>query len=225
MRLGLVGDIHAEDERLESALALFAKENVDRVLFVGDIADGLGDVDRCVRLLVGAGAIGVRGNHDRWLVADEMRTLKYAHSRNEPEPSTLAFLESLGATLEVDTPRGALLLCHGVGSNDMARLREDTFGYDLANSDELADLLRTNRYALAVGGHTHSRMIRKFSASDLNLPGDASLVFVNPGTLARDATPCAAMLDLDANVVRYYELEEPERPFASEVVPLPLAPL
>ncbi len=220
MRFGLIGDIHAEDERLEAALALFAKEKVDRVLFVGDIADGLGDVDRCARLLANANALGVRGNHDRWLVADEMRTMSDAHTRSGIDAATLSFFESLVPTLEIDTPRGKLLLCHGVADDDMVRLRNDSLGYELATNDALADLLRQNRFTFAVGGHTHERMVRRFSAGDVGLASNASIVFVNPGTLARDATPCCAILDFAANAVRFFELEDADRPLVSEVVPL-----
>ncbi|MFZ4735348.1 MAG: hypothetical protein ACOYM9_05365, partial [Bradymonadia bacterium] len=46
-RLGLLGDIHAEDHRPTTALAVFREEGVGAILAVGDIVDGSGDVDRC----------------------------------------------------------------------------------------------------------------------------------------------------------------------------------
>jgi hypothetical protein len=49
MRLGLLGDIHAEDERLLAALQLFGRAH-------------------------DAGALGVRGNHDRWLLEGTFRS-------------------------------------------------------------------------------------------------------------------------------------------------------
>lgn len=221
MRFGLVGDIHAEDERLEAALRIFRDEKATGVLFVGDVADGIGDLDRCCALLRAAGAAGVRGNHDRWLVEDSMRSIKNSHSRDELAKETLAFLEALPATREIDTPRGLLLLCHGVGDNDMVRLQPDADGYALETNDALADLLAANRHALAVGGHTHDRMVRRFHAREMRREGDASIVFVNPGTLARHATPCCALLDFEAACVRYFELEDPANPLPSEVLPLP----
>ncbi len=224
MRFGLIGDIHAEDDRLAAALEIFRNEETDRVLFVGDVADGLGDLDRCAALLTNAKALGVRGNHDRWLLADSMRSLRNAHLRDAIDPKTLAFFESLPTIRELDTPHGSLLLCHGVAHNDMVRLQPDTDGYALETNDALAELLTANRYALVVGGHTHDRMVRRFHARELRLERDASLVFVNPGTLAREATPCCAILEIDgaaAGRVRYFELEDPANPFASEVVPLP----
>ncbi|HTR51561.1 MAG TPA: metallophosphoesterase family protein [Kofleriaceae bacterium] len=205
-RWGLVGDIHAEDERLAAALAVFDGEGVERVLFVGDVVDGVGDVDRCCALLAAAGALGVRGNHDRWLLADDMRQLPRAHTRAELAPQSLAFLEALPAVRELAMPFGLVLLCHGIGEHDMRRLNPDDDGYALEVNDALTELVEARRHALVIGGHTHLRMVRRF--------GD--LVFVNPGTLARDATPCCAVLDLDAGNVQFYELDDPAAPARSE---------
>jgi len=38
-RIGLIGDVHAEDEALELALRVFADAGVDVVMAVGDIVD------------------------------------------------------------------------------------------------------------------------------------------------------------------------------------------
>lgn len=54
MRLGLIGDVHAEDERLAAALEVFAAERVDRALCTGDVVDGHGDIDRTCALLASA---------------------------------------------------------------------------------------------------------------------------------------------------------------------------
>jgi len=209
-RWGLVGDIHAEDERLAAALDLFRTEGMERVLFVGDVVDGVGDVDRCCALLASAGALGVRGNHDRWLLADTMRELPHAHARAELAPQSLALLEALPAVRELATPLGLALLCHGIGEHDMRRLNPDDDGYALECNDALTELVEARRHALVIGGHTHLRMVRRF--------GD--LVFVNPGTLARDAVPCCAVLDFDARSVRFYDLDDPEGPLRAEKLTL-----
>src|SRR5689334_16603498 len=67
-RIGLLGDIHTEDARLEHALAEMKRAQVDAIVSVGDIVDGPGDVERCVRLLAQHDVIAVKGNHDRWFV-------------------------------------------------------------------------------------------------------------------------------------------------------------
>ncbi|HEY5375715.1 MAG TPA: metallophosphoesterase family protein, partial [Polyangiaceae bacterium] len=74
-RAGLIGDIHCEVARLKQVLALFRSLNVDTVLAVGDIADGPGDLTEACSVLEQAGVLAVAGNHDRWLLAGEMRDL------------------------------------------------------------------------------------------------------------------------------------------------------
>ncbi len=221
VRLGLLGDIHAEDARLAAALAVFAREGCDAILFVGDIVDGVGDVDRCVALLQASRAIGVRGNHERWLLDDTMRTLPDAHQLEELSPRSAAFLRELPATRTVATPMGPLLLCHGVGDDDMQRLRQDDVGYGLQSNTPLARVMQDRSCTVMVGGHTHHRAVRRFSAREVLGRGDSSLLYVNAGTLAPTDLPCCSVLDVEAGVVQFFELEDAGSPLRSERVPLP----
>jgi predicted phosphodiesterase len=211
MKLGLVGDIHAEDERLDAAIAIFHEAHVDRILFVGDVVDGEGDVDRCCALLAASGAIGVRGNHDRWILEDRMRTLPHAHHKHELAPQSLALLSALPVTRDIKTPRGLLLLCHGVGGDDMQRLKPDDEGYALESNVALAELVDAKRWAFAVGGHTHERMVRSFG----------EIVFVNAGALVGHA-PCCAIFDVAHGRVTFFDLEDPSAPRAEQDITIPL---
>ena len=67
-RIGIIGDVHAEHRRLETALDLFEKKKVDLLLCTGDLADGRGDLDACCSMLIHTGALVVAGNHDRWFL-------------------------------------------------------------------------------------------------------------------------------------------------------------
>ena len=109
--------MHAEDEKLATAFAHL--RGVDVVLCVGDLVDGAGDLDRCVELLEAHRVVTVRGNHDRWVLGDEMRHLAEAHAAAELAPRTRAHLAALHATRRIDTVAGPLLLCHGLGTDDM----------------------------------------------------------------------------------------------------------
>jgi putative phosphoesterase len=196
-KVGVVGDIHAEDIALEVALAMFARSQVDRVLAVGDIVDGLGRVDRCCELLKAADACVVRGNHERWLLNAEMRELPEATPPSALSHTTRRFLESLPAVLEFDTPGGKLLLCHGLGEDDMAALKPHDTGYALETNDALQKLLRAGRYAYVVAGHTHERMVRRI----------ASLTLINAGTLYRHDNPCFCIIDFEEERAQFYEIE------------------
>ena len=189
-RLVLIGDIHTEATRLGHVLRHAAAAGVDAVLAVGDIVDGPEDAGACVAMLRDAGALAVRGNHERWLVDGDPL---------EPftgDADALAWLAALPPTRHVDTAAGPLLLCHGVGADDMQRLRPDDEGYALASNFALEELLTDGVYRWMVGGHTHAPMIRRFGA----------LTVLNPGTLARADDPGFLEVDLARGRGRWYRV-------------------
>ena len=197
VRIGIVGDVHAEDVALATALERFRAEKVDSILCVGDVADGVGDLERCVALLEDHGVLTVRGNHDRWLVTNRVRDLPYVHFLDRLSKRAVDFFQSLPPTRTIDTPAGKLLLCHGVGSDDMQRLGPDDDGYALTSNLELQTLL-TQDFAVAIGGHTHERMDRTFG----------TLRFINAGTLLRTHDPCFGIVTIvDARIeAAFYDL-------------------
>jgi predicted phosphodiesterase len=68
MRLALLSDIHGNREGFEAVLADLAQRAVDRVVFLGDLVGYGPDPGWCldkVEDMVAAGALCVRGNHDR----------------------------------------------------------------------------------------------------------------------------------------------------------------
>jgi putative phosphoesterase len=193
-RIGAIGDIHAEDQALARVLEALAGLAVDRILAVGDIVDGPGDSARCCRLLAQAGVDVVRGNHDRWALKDQLRNLPGALAALDPEQRR--YLDSLPATRDYQTVAGPLLLCHGLGTDDMCRLTEDDFGYALETNDPLQDLLASQQYSFVVNGHTHRRMVRRF----------ARLTVINAGTLFRENDPCFAVVDFAAGRVEFHDV-------------------
>jgi putative phosphoesterase len=195
-RAGILGDIHAEDGALEAALRVFAQEGADAVLCVGDVVDGPGDPNRCCALLEDAGVLTVRGNHDRWALAGEMRQREDATPPEALSERSRRFLEALPATMEVETAMGRLLLCHGMGDDDMAALEPETSGYSLQAIPTLRELMLRRDLALCVGGHTHKRMVRAFQG----------LLVINPGTLLRTHEPGFAMADLRERSLRFYDV-------------------
>src|SRR5262245_44168108 len=116
-RVGVIGDIHCEDERLATALRHFALLNVDCTVAVGDIVDGQGDANRACRLLVESGGLAVMGNHDRWFLEGRIRDLPRATPRSALDDFAHSWLKSLPKTRSFQTARGPLLLCHGMGED------------------------------------------------------------------------------------------------------------
>lgn len=209
VRLGLIGDVHAEDDLLARTLDELAKARVDRILCTGDLVDGLGSVDRTCALLRERNVMVVRGNHDRWIRSDELRTLPHAHRMTQLAEETIAFLKELPETLSLDlaaaSGSGRLLLCHGVGKNDMCRLTPDDYGYAISSNEDLLALLFDPTIHIMVGGHTHKPMLRRFARASAT----SALWVVNPGTLARDNNPGYAILDLGRASVDFLEFVSP----------------
>ena len=197
-RIGAIGDIHTEDERLAAALAHLRARGVEKILSVGDIADGRGDINRCCALLDAPDVIAVRGNHDRWLLANDMRVLRDAQTLTDLVPTARRFLGSLTPTYVLSTIAGDLLLCHAVGNDDMVRLHEDDDGYALTSNDALQKVL-VSGVPFMVCGHTHHPMVRALSG----------LTVINAGTLHRDFAPCFCEIDFEHRAVQFFDLEDP----------------
>src|SRR3954467_15515874 len=94
-RVGVIGDLHAEDEALAFVLTELKKLGAETLLQVGDIADGPGDLNRSAALLLEHQVLAVRGNHDRWLLSNQLRELPYAGQLADATPAVIDFLSSL----------------------------------------------------------------------------------------------------------------------------------
>ncbi len=193
VRVGVVGDVHGQDVALDRALGFFQRKGADAVLCVGDLVDGPGDVDRSVELLRQAGAYVVAGNHERWFLHGEQR--RVADATLALLDATRAFIDALPSTRLFSTPAGGVLLCHGVGEDDMAELRPDTNGYALQDIPALRELMLDPEVGYAIGGHTHERMVRRFQG----------VTFLNAGTLLPSHDPCVLWVDFEARTYAFHD--------------------
>ncbi len=111
-QVAVIGDVHAEDELLETVLLHARQRGISSILCVGDIVDGQGNVDRCCELLRQHAVLTVSGNHDRWLLSETLRDLPHATARAQISTETLAYLEALPTTISIPSQFGNALLCH-----------------------------------------------------------------------------------------------------------------
>lgn len=193
-RVGLIGDLHAEDESLELVLRELSRLGAETLLQVGDIADGQGDVERCVALLREHRVLAVRGNHDRWLLSNQQRDLPHAQALSAVSPAVIGYLSQLPTTREFRSPRGHVLLCHGLGTNDMAGVKPDSEGYDISSNTELQRLILERRYRFVLNGHTHRAMLRTFGP----------LSIINGGTLLREHERAFTFVDFERGELSRY---------------------
>jgi predicted phosphodiesterase len=194
-RLGLIGDVHAEHRRLDAALAHLIGEGVDLICCTGDVVDGTGDPDACCVLLAAANVVTVAGNHDRWLLANRMRDVPFAHRLSELAQFSRDYLQSLQSTRTIETVLGSALLCHGVGENDMRKVWPGTVRMPIERSPELDSLIERDDTRFVLNGHLHYRVIVNFER----------LTLLNAGTLKGDHRPGVSILDFDAETASAYE--------------------
>jgi putative phosphoesterase len=200
-RIGVIGDIHTDLERLRWAVSVLREHKVERVLATGDLVDGPHDgqqVMRICQLLREVEAVVVLGNHDRWLLDDQQRDLPEATFTDDIDADTRAYLQALPASVELMTPLGLLLFGHGLGANDMSALHPHDHGPALSNNTTLQGLLRRGRYQLVVSGHTHKRMVRKLDG----------VTFINAGALQLTREPCCLLLDFADHRASFFDYSD-----------------
>lgn len=208
-RVGAIGDLHCQDERLELALDALVARGADTIVQLGDIVDGPGDLERCIRLMREREVIAIAGNHERWFLSGEMRGLRDATM--EASDEVRAYLAALPRTRRIATVAGEALLCHGVAEDDMAMFEEHTRGYALQSMMPLLrGMMEDPRLQFMLGGHTHHRMVRA-------MPG---FVALNAGTLADNGPPGFLLIDFEARTIECIDLKDGEVVDAG-VLPLP----
>jgi predicted phosphodiesterase len=195
-RAGLIGDIHCEVVRLKRVIEHFRSAGVAAILAVGDIADGPGDLNEACALLQAAGALVVTGNHDRWLLAGEMRDLPDATRPEAVTPDARRYLSDLPKTRLLDSPRGSVLLCHGLGDDDMASVRPDDDCEALRANNALGKLLDLRPARFVINGHSHRPMLRTIDG----------LTILNTGTLHPKHRPVCSIADFDAGEVQIFDI-------------------
>ena len=198
VRLGVIGDVHAECERLEQAISYLKTQMVDAIVCTGDIVDGSGCPDTSARLLKDHDIHTVRGNHDRWLLQDKARHVPNAHGKDALHGDTLSYLAELPATIELDTIAGRLLLCHGVANNDLGKVWPGTERLEIERSRELDTLIASGKHHYVINGHMHFRTIIHFE----------TLTLINAGTLKGVHWPGFSLIDFESLEVTAYEFSD-----------------
>ncbi len=182
VRIAALYDIHANLPALEAALAAAEAEDVDLILFGGDVAAGPMPVETVERLAALADrARFVRGNADRAVVdAFDGRSdgggfdgwpaaqLSRAHR------DFLAMFEPR-VELEVDG-LGTVCFCHAVPADDEPIVTEAT------PDDVVAEALAATEARLVVAGHVHMQFDRRVGARRLVNAGSVGMPYADrPG--------------------------------------------
>jgi predicted phosphodiesterase len=199
-RLGVIGDVHAEDARLALALDHLHAAGVDRIICTGDVVDGSGCPETSLRLLQAHNVSTVRGNHDRWLLDNKVRHIADAHGQDDLEDASLAYLKSLPSAIELDTVAGRLLLCHGIGKNDLQKIWPGSTRMPMIQSPALDRIIEDGRYRYVINGHMHFRTMIHFDAMTL----------INAGTLKGEQWPGFMLIDFATEHITSFKFGSPE---------------
>ena len=194
-RIGIIGDVHAEDDHLEQALEFLNAAEVDVLLCTGDIVDGKGDVNRCCELLLEHQVKTVRGNHDRWLLENKARHVPNAHFLEDLSTTARDYIQALPTQISIETQAGQLMLCHGVADNDLQKIWPGTERMPVERSKKLDEIIASDAYTFMINGHMHYRTLINFR----------SLTLLNAGTLRGEHHPGFSILDCSADTLTGYE--------------------
>jgi putative phosphoesterase len=174
MRLALLSDQHANDVAFRAALADVEHVGADRIVCLGDVAQGGAEPAETLDRLADLGPETILGNADHFLLdetvfgPDEEPTPEHLEVRewtlSRLEDRHLGQIRDFAATLELEVEGQKLLFFHGSPRSHQDVLlpeRDDALDPWLAEADLLA------------GGHTHRQWTRRI--------GNA--LYVNPGSV------------------------------------------
>jgi putative phosphoesterase len=181
--LALISDIHGNLTALEAVLADIARQKVEQVVCLGDVAAFGPQPVQVVERLQELNYPTVMGNTDSWLLApgpfpprDEETRLFYDIELWAAEQLTqdhLAFIRSFRPTLDLSlNGQKTLLAYHGSPKSDTDLITATT------PEEALADLLAGRRADILAGGHSHAPMLRRYQEMLLLNPGSVGLPYV-----------------------------------------------
>jgi predicted phosphodiesterase len=199
-------DVHGNTPALVAVLDAIAKEQVDVVVNLGDIASGGVDPRGTVEVLRDRPEIlHIRGNHERQLTGSVTGMSSSDQlARRTLTSADLRWLASLPSYAE---PAPGVLAFHGSPSDDLCYLLETVTPAGLREATDAEVVARlapeAQAYALYLCGHTHLQRARR-------LPSGA--LVVNPGSVGwpafRDDVPYPHKVEAGTPHARFTLIEE-----------------
>jgi putative phosphoesterase len=176
-RIGLISDLHGNLVALLSAIAALTKLGVDQYLCMGDVATSGPQPSETVAALRDLACPVVMGNTDAWALDPH----PFAY-RNEETPIIYAielwgaqqlnaddrsFLQTFAPTIRLEFGTTTLLCYHGSPRSNLENIRATT------PDTELDAIFAGHTATIAIGGHTHTQMVRRYR----------EMLVVNPGSV------------------------------------------
>lgn len=228
MRIGCISDIHGNSTALTAVMSVLLDE-VDSILFLGDLCGYYPFVEECVNLMPRNRIIGIRGNHDQVLLdcleSEAQPSSEYrarygsalGRSLGSLSSSTISVLQSLPHSRLLSLDGVAVALYHGAPWNPLeGRVYPDFDDWDRFSSVP-ADVILL--------GQTHHPFAKRHRDK----------LIVNPGSVGqprdRSGEACFAILDLASGAVEHSRVpfdprtliadareHDPENPYLADVL-------
>lgn len=209
VRIGLIGDIHANLPALERVLDHAQQQNVEAIWNVGDFVGYGAFPDEVVKQLSRENAISIVGNYDLKVLKFKKKREKWLKTK-KPEKwfafkwayenltkASRKYLRSLPKEIRFEVSGRRFLLTHGSPESNEEPLTSDT------PKERLRELAKIGSADVIVCGHSHQPFVRHIDG----------VWFVNTGSVGRpddgDPRTCYAVIKFDAHElqVQHYRLE------------------
>jgi putative phosphoesterase len=200
-RVAALYDVHGNLPALDAVLAEVERENVDRIVFGGDVISGPWPAETLERVLeLGDRALVVLGNADRDLEP-------WRRERLGDEGHAFVLGWPLTVTVEIDG-LGRVLFCHATPRSDEEIVTR------LTPKERLREILAGVEADVVVHGHVHVRYDRRAAGYRIVNPGSVGLPYeTRPGAywaiLGPDVEHRRTEYDYDAMIDAARELDFP----------------
>lgn len=186
MRIGVLADIHGNLIALDAVLADLAREPVDQLICLGDVAALGPQPHEVIARLRDLDCPVIMGNTDAWMLTPpslehpdpETRVIRVISHwcARQLTPDDRDYLRTFPPFIERTlSPDGTMLCYHG-----SPRSFDDIIAA-VTPDHEVERMLDGQSASIMVGGHTHIQMVRRYEDAHLVNVGSIGLPGVNAG--------------------------------------------
>lgn len=185
MRIALIADIHGNLVALETVLQEVAREAVDQIICLGDVAALGPQPHAVVHRLRQLQCPVILGNTDAWLLApkgaktsdSEILAMITSWCAAQLTPEDQQYVHAFSPLLEVPLDEGRSLCCY----HGSPRSFDDVIAATTPDA-VVQQMLAGKAATVMVGGHTHIQMLRRYEDLYLVNVGSVGLPGVNAGS-------------------------------------------
>lgn len=182
MRIAIISDIHGNLVSLEAVLTDIAREGIEQMVCLGDVAATGPQPSEVLTRLAGLGIPVVQGNTDEWLLQpepfeDESDFYQKIYEMDmwalgQLTADNRTFLQTFQPTIEIPLDETNSLLCfHGTPRSNNEILRATT------PDEAVAPMVAGQSATILAGGHTHQPLVRRYADKLILNPGSVGLPY------------------------------------------------